>query len=76
MEKLLSPENTGFTLILLVIWTLLVHAIVKGLKTGRPPFQKGIKGTSLADSRPLMYVQIILCLGLAIAVAFSISYLP
>lgn len=53
--------------LLVVIAGFCLWGIIKGWRTGKPPFQKGIKRTSLAESRRLTIIQMVLCSVLLLA---------
>lgn len=45
--------------------------IWRGVKTGRPPGQKGLKGTGLEDSKTLLKVQLAMLSVLLLAAVFA-----
>lgn len=45
--------------------------IWRGLKTGRPPGQRGLKGTGLEDSKTLLKIQVVLLGILLLAAVFA-----
>lgn len=65
----LLSETSDFTLttLLAIISLLCLYGIIKGVRSGKPPFQKGLKGTALSLSRKLMWIQVIMCSLLLLA---------
>lgn len=54
------PENIYIAQLCLAVTAICVFGVYQGLRTGRPPGQKGIKGTPLADNKKLMIIQVTL----------------
>ena len=69
-----SPTSEAPLIALLAIIALIcLIGIIKGVHDGKPPFQKGLKGTALAHSRKLMWIQVIMCSILLLASLFAIT---
>ena len=60
-------ENIYIAGLCFLVTVICVGIILRGLLTGKPPMRKGIGGTSLENSKTLLYIQVVLLTGLAAA---------
>ena len=71
-SETLTP-NAPLIVLLVIIALTCLGGIIAGLRSGKPPFQKGLKDTALSHNRKLMWIQVIMCSILLLASLLAIA---